>query len=78
MEYDATTATYSMTPEQAFALTDPTGPVFLPGAFELALGALKAEPRIEQAFRTGTGRRLARARRRRCSPAASGSSGPAT
>jgi SAM-dependent methyltransferase len=55
VEYDATTATYSMTPEQAFALTDPTGPVFLPGAFELALGALKAEPRIEQAFRTGTG-----------------------
>ena len=48
-------ATYSMTPEQAFALTDPTGPVFLPGAFELALGALKAEPRIEEAFRTGAG-----------------------
>ena len=42
VEYDAATATYSMTPEQAFALTDPTGPVFLPGAFELALGALKA------------------------------------
>ncbi|CAN5571934.1 class I SAM-dependent methyltransferase [soil metagenome] len=55
VEYDATSATYSMTPEQAFALTDPTGPVFLPGAFELALGALKAEPRIEQAFRDGTG-----------------------
>ena len=55
VEYDATTATYSMTPEQAFALTDPTGPVFLPGAFELAIGALKAEPRIEHAFRTGTG-----------------------
>ncbi len=62
VEYDAASATYSMTPEQAFALTDPTGPVFLPGAFELALGALKAEPRIEQAFRTGGGRRLARAR----------------
>ena len=55
VEYDATSATYSMTPEQAFALTDPTGPVFLPGAYELALGALKAEHRIEDAFRTGTG-----------------------
>ena len=65
VEYDAASATYSMTPEQAFALTDPTGPVFLPGAFELALGALKAQPRIEEAFRTGGGRRLARARRRR-------------
>ena len=48
-------ATYSLTAEQAFALTDPTGPVFLPGAYELALGALKAEHRVEDAFRTGTG-----------------------
>jgi ubiquinone/menaquinone biosynthesis C-methylase UbiE len=53
--YDAATATYAMTAEQAFALTDPDGPVFLPGAFELALGALRAEPRVEQAFRAGTG-----------------------
>ncbi|MCW2759421.1 MAG: putative methyltransferase, partial [Nocardioidaceae bacterium] len=53
--HDAATATYSMTPEQAFALTDPDGPVFLPGAFELALGALKAQDRIEDAFRHGTG-----------------------
>ncbi|MDR7255256.1 ubiquinone/menaquinone biosynthesis C-methylase UbiE [Nocardioides sp. BE266] len=55
VQYDAGSATYSMTPEQAFALTDPSGPVFLPGAFELALGALKAGPEIEQAFRTGAG-----------------------
>ena len=55
VEHDAATGTYSMTPEKAFALTDPAGPVFLPGAFELALGALKALPEIEQAFRTGAG-----------------------
>jgi SAM-dependent methyltransferase len=55
VEYDAATATYSMTPEKAFALTNPDGPVFLPGAFELALGALKARPQIEEAFRSGTG-----------------------
>ena len=55
IQYDAATATYSMTPEQAFALTDPTGPVFLPGAFELALGALKAQHHIEESFRTGAG-----------------------
>ena len=48
-------ATYSLTEEQAFALTDPDGPVFLPGAFQLALGALKAEDRIGESFRTGTG-----------------------
>ena len=55
VEYDAGSGTYSMTPEQAFALTDPDGPVFLPGAFELALGALKAQEDIENAFRTGQG-----------------------
>jgi ubiquinone/menaquinone biosynthesis C-methylase UbiE len=52
---DATADTYSLTEEQAFALTDPTGPVFLPGAFQLALGALKAQDRIEESFRTGAG-----------------------
>ena len=55
VEYDPVAATYSMTPEQSFALTNPDGPVFLPGAFELALGALKAQPEIEDAFRTGAG-----------------------
>jgi len=55
IEYDATTDTYSLTAEQAFALTDPDGALFLPGAFELALGAIEAVPRMEQAFRTGAG-----------------------
>ena len=55
VEYDAEHGTFSMTPEKAFALTDPAGPVFLPGAFELALGALKAQEDIEDAFRTGDG-----------------------
>ncbi|PRY19796.1 ubiquinone/menaquinone biosynthesis C-methylase UbiE [Pseudosporangium ferrugineum] len=47
--------TYSMSEEQAFALTDPDGPVFVPGAFQLALGSLKALPRITEAVRTGAG-----------------------
>ena len=63
IEYDADTDSYSMTPEQAFALTDPQGVLYLPGAFELALGAIAAVPRMEQAFTTGAGLRLARARR---------------
>ena len=46
---------YSLTEEQAFLLTDPNGPAYLPGAFVLALGALKAEPSITEAFRTGEG-----------------------
>jgi ubiquinone/menaquinone biosynthesis C-methylase UbiE len=53
--YDAGGDCYSLSEEQAFALTDPAGPVFLPGAFQLALGALRAQPRIEEAFRTGAG-----------------------
>ncbi len=55
VEYDAATGAYRLSPEQAFALTDPDGPIFAPGAFQFALGALKAEPRVAQAFRTGEG-----------------------
>jgi 2-polyprenyl-3-methyl-5-hydroxy-6-metoxy-1,4-benzoquinol methylase len=55
VEYDAASGRYSLTAEQAFALTDPDGPIFAPGAFELALGALRAEPQITEAFRTGAG-----------------------
>jgi SAM-dependent methyltransferase len=55
VEYDPQTTTYSLTPEQAFALTDPDGAVFAPGAFELALGALRSEDKVTEAFRTGAG-----------------------
>ena len=55
VEYDARTGAYSLTPEQAFALTDPDGAVYAPGAFELALGALQSEQKVTDAFRTGNG-----------------------
>jgi pimeloyl-ACP methyl ester carboxylesterase len=55
VEYDPRTGTYSLTPEQAFALTDPDGAVYAPGAFELALGALRSEQKVTEAFRTGAG-----------------------
>jgi ubiquinone/menaquinone biosynthesis C-methylase UbiE len=55
VEYDAAADRYSMTEEQAFALTNPDGGVYAPGAFVLALGTLKAVPRITEAFRTGAG-----------------------
>ena len=54
-EYDPATGRYSLTPEQAFALANPDGAVYAPGAFQLALGALKAEPQVTEAFRTGAG-----------------------
>jgi ubiquinone/menaquinone biosynthesis C-methylase UbiE len=47
--------TYSLTEEQAFCLTNPDNPVYAPGGFLLALGALRAEPRITEAVRTGGG-----------------------
>jgi ubiquinone/menaquinone biosynthesis C-methylase UbiE len=53
VEYDG--ERFSLSEEQAFALTDPDGPLYVPGAFVLALGALRAEPRITEAFRTGGG-----------------------
>ncbi len=53
--YDETTRTFSLSPEQAFTLAHEDSPAYLPGAFELALGALAAVPRIEQSFRTGAG-----------------------
>jgi ubiquinone/menaquinone biosynthesis C-methylase UbiE len=55
VEYDPAADSYSMTEEQAFALTNPDGGVYVPGAFVLALGTLKAVPRITEAFRTGGG-----------------------
>ena len=55
VEYDAATDTYSMTEEQAFALANPDGAVYVPGAFVLALGTMRAVPRITEAFSTGAG-----------------------
>ena len=52
---DPETETYSLTEEQAFVLADPDGAVYAPGAFVLALGTLRAEPRITEAVRTGAG-----------------------
>jgi len=52
--YDPATGQFSLTDEQAYALADPDG-LCLPGAFVLALGALRAESQITDAFRTGAG-----------------------
>ena len=52
---DAAEETYSMSEEQAFALTNPDNPLYLPGAFVLALGSLKAEHSITESVRSGAG-----------------------
>ena len=55
VEFEPASDSYSMTEEQAFALTDPDGAVYAPGAFVLALGTLKSVPAITEAFRSGAG-----------------------
>ena len=52
---DPAAGQFSLTDEQAFALADPDGALYLPGAFLLALGALRAESQITDAFRSGAG-----------------------
>ena len=53
--WNESTKTFSLSPEQAFTLAQEDSPAYLPGAFQLALGALAAVPRIEESFRTGQG-----------------------
>src|SRR5512136_1198894 len=52
---DAASGRYSLEPEQALALAQEDSPVFLPGAFEILEAMWKAEPRIQENFRTGNG-----------------------
>lgn len=55
VSYDAAKGQYFLSEEQAFGLADENSPAFLPGAFQVALAAVKAEPKIADAFRTGKG-----------------------
>jgi 2-polyprenyl-3-methyl-5-hydroxy-6-metoxy-1,4-benzoquinol methylase len=53
--YDASTGKFHLTEEQAFALADESSPAFLPGAFQCALGAIKAEEQLTERFKSGKG-----------------------
>jgi 2-polyprenyl-3-methyl-5-hydroxy-6-metoxy-1,4-benzoquinol methylase len=53
--YNHLSKKYWLTPEQAFTLADEASPAYLPGAFYIAASVFKDEPRILEAFRTGTG-----------------------
>ncbi len=54
VSYDPDTQAFFLTEEQAYCLADPNGPN-VPAAFVAALGYLRAEPQITEAFRTGAG-----------------------
>jgi 2-polyprenyl-3-methyl-5-hydroxy-6-metoxy-1,4-benzoquinol methylase len=55
IEYDSATNRYHLTEEQAFALSDEKSPVYLPGAFLVAVAALEAVPKVTERFLTGEG-----------------------
>jgi SAM-dependent methyltransferase len=55
VSYDEKGNKFYLNAEQAFAMATEDSPVYLPGAFELALASLEAVPRIAESFRTGAG-----------------------
>lgn len=55
VEYDADSGRYALPPEQRLALAEEGSPVFLPGAFQVLAAMWRAEPRIEESFKTGGG-----------------------
>jgi len=53
--YDATTQTFTLPNEQAFALAVEDSPAYLPGAFHIVSAIMKDEPKLTEAFRSGDG-----------------------
>jgi 2-polyprenyl-3-methyl-5-hydroxy-6-metoxy-1,4-benzoquinol methylase len=55
VSYDAAAGKFYLTEEQAFAMADDTSPAFMPGAFQVALAATKAEEQLAERFKNGNG-----------------------
>ncbi|WP_371404529.1 methyltransferase domain-containing protein [Kribbella sp. NBC_00662] len=55
VEYDAGTGRYTLPPEHAIAMTDPSSPAYLPGFFQIALGTLQHTTETIEAARSGAG-----------------------
>jgi 2-polyprenyl-3-methyl-5-hydroxy-6-metoxy-1,4-benzoquinol methylase len=53
--YDPTGGRFWLSEEQEFALAHEDNPVYLPGAFQVMVAAVKGEAKVTQAFATGTG-----------------------
>jgi len=53
--YDSATGKFYLTEEQAFAMADETSPAFMPGAFQVALAAARAEEQLAECFKSGGG-----------------------
>jgi len=55
LTYDAATGKFTLPPEQAMVFAEPDSPVFLQGAFDMAVAMMENQPLVEPAFRTGRG-----------------------
>ncbi len=55
VSYDSKAGKFFLNEEQAFTLADENSPAFLPGAFQVALAAAKAEEQIAECFKSGQG-----------------------
>ena len=53
--YHPADQTFSLPPEQAFALAVEDSPAFIPGAFQIVSSCFHDADRVEEAFRTGAG-----------------------
>jgi SAM-dependent methyltransferase len=53
--YDAASGRYALPPEHAVALTDEESPACVLGGFQGMTAAMRAEPKVAEAFRTGRG-----------------------
>ena len=55
LTYDAATNAFTLPPEQAMVFADPDSPVFMQGAFDVAVSMMQNQEQVEAAFRTGKG-----------------------
>ena len=62
VDYDAASQRYSLPAEHAVALTDEDSPACVLGGFQGMTAAMRAEPKVAEAFRSGKGVGLARTR----------------
>ena len=55
LEYDPATGKFTLPPEQAMVFADVDSPVYLQGAFDLAVAMVENQPKVEAAFHSGKG-----------------------
>jgi SAM-dependent methyltransferase len=55
IDYDAATGLFSLNDDQALLFADRSSPVYIVGAFDVAVSCIDNQPKVEAAFRSGAG-----------------------